>query len=99
MTDAWAAAGRGDDLSGVEVIFLAFAQEEERAWCAIFFAIDDRVIVVDGYVGLADDLEGIFLYQDGCSLVEAYADELGCFFDNIDEIELAVTAEDMLVDD
>ena len=59
----------------------------------------DGVVIVDGDIGSAYDLEGIPLYKDGCGFVEADADEPGCYADKAGEVELAVASEQVLVDD
>ena len=59
----------------------------------------DGVVVVDGDVGLSQDLQGIPLYEDGCGFVEPDADEVGRHADKAGEVELPVASEQVLVDD
>jgi hypothetical protein len=59
----------------------------------------DGVVIVNGDIGSAYDLEGIPLYKDGCGFVETYADEIGRYADKTGEVELPVAAEQVLVDD
>ena len=55
-------------------------------------------IEMDSHIGLSDDREDIAVDLDCRGLVDTDTDELGCGIDEVPEVMLAVTDEDVLVD-
>ena len=102
-------AWRFNHFAAFEIILLPFMQKEEWAaggcgyFAAVFYvlfaAAYNGIIVINGHVRSAHHFKRIFLHHDGSGFVEADADELRGVADEFDEVELAVAAEKVLVDD
>lgn len=56
------------------------------------------LIVVDGDVALANDLEPVSLYDNRRVFIESDAEQLRVGLDHFDQVEVAIAPEQMLVD-
>ena len=55
-------------------------------------------MVVDGDITFADHFETVTTHYDGGILIESNTEQLGSSFDDLDQVELAVSSEQVLVD-